>query len=128
MHAGLVKLHARKHTLAPVHSPIRQRACARGQTHIQNYEILIAFSTPTLVSSRASILRYAIWPLLLKHLYVSTLHFLRAFAKLRKKKALRFVMSVCPSVLLPHTRLPLDKLHEILHLRIFLKSVEKIQL
>jgi hypothetical protein len=74
-------------------------ACTRALTHPQarmradthTYKtmkyMLIAFSTPALVSSRASILRYAIWPLLLKHLYVS-IHFLRALAKLRKKKLL----------------------------------------
>jgi hypothetical protein len=48
--AGLVRLHARKHTPAPVHSHLHTRPCthARGHTHThrctqQKYGIVIVF-------------------------------------------------------------------------------------
>jgi hypothetical protein len=52
--------------------------------------------------------------------------FLGAFAKLRKA-TIRFVMSVHPSVLMEQLGSHWKDFHEILYLRIFRKSVEKIQ-
>jgi len=52
--------------------------------------------------------------------------FLGEFAKLRKA-TISFVMSVCPSVRMEQIGSYWMDFHEILYLRIFRKSVEKIQ-
>ena len=55
--AGLVRLHARKHTT--VHPPINPRPCTHARTHTQKYVILIDFSMARVVSwMRVSVTLY----------------------------------------------------------------------
>ena len=79
MHAGIVKLQARKHMPSPVRPQPHTHACARAHTHsptrvrahTQDYTILITFPRQQWFHKRAAVLRHTYIACLVDYPFVS---------------------------------------------------------